>query len=84
MEKEKSKEIMESEKALPQQERALLLLCGLCNFPVGIALYFYFKDKKDKKEHIEFLKSGIFAGMFLTIAIIVVLLVLAVWYAIYA
>lgn len=85
-EKDKEKEIMECEKAVSQLDRALLVLCGLCNFPVGIALYFYFKDKKDKKDkkyHIEFLKSGIFAGMFLTIAIMVVILVLAIWFAIY-
>ena len=82
-EKDKEKEIMECEKAVSQLDRALLVLCGLCNFPVGIALYFYFKDRKDKKYHIEFLKSGIFAGMFLTVAIMVVILVLAIWFAIY-
>lgn len=82
-EKDKEKEIMECEKAVSQLDRALLVLCGLCNFPAGIALYFYFKDRKDKKYHIEFLKSGIFAGMFLTIAIMVVILVLAIWFAIY-
>lgn len=82
-EKDKEKEMIECDKAVSQEERALLVLCGLCNFPVGIALYFYFKDKKEKKYHIEFLKRGIFAGMFLTVAIIIVLLVLAIWYAIY-
>jgi uncharacterized membrane protein len=83
MEKDREKEIMECDKEVSQLERALLVLCGLCNFPVGIALYFYFKDRKDKKYHIEFLKSGIFAGMFLTVAIMVVILVLAIWIAIY-
>lgn len=83
MEKDREKEIMECDKAVSQLDRALLVLCGLCNFPVGIALYFYFKDRKDKKHHIEFLKSGIFAGMFLTVAIMVVILVLAIWVAIY-
>lgn len=82
-EKDKEKEMIECDKTVSQEERALLVLCGLCNFPVGIALYFYFKDKKEKKYHIEFLKRGIFAGMFLTVAIIIVLLVLAIWYAIY-
>lgn len=83
MEKDREKERMECDKEVSQLERALLVLCGLCNFPVGIALYFYFKDRKDKKYHIEFLKSGIFAGMFLTVAIMVVILVLAIWVAIY-
>ena len=47
MEKEKEvKDIYEGK--ISVEDRVLLLICGIFCFPVGIALYYYFLDKKEK------------------------------------
>lgn len=53
------------------EDRLLLLICGICFFPVGIALYYFFQDKK-KEYYAKFAKMGAIAGMI--IALILLLL----------
>lgn len=45
------------------EDRILLLICGIFCFPVGIALYYFFLDKKNKEYHAQFAKSGAIAGL---------------------
>ena len=51
---------------ISKEERVLLIFAGLFNFPIGIALYFFFKDKKDKEYYAKFAMFGVKAGTTLT------------------
>lgn len=51
------------------EDRLLLLICGVCCFPIGIALYYFFKDKK-KEYYAKFAKMGATAGMCITFILI--------------
>ena len=74
---EKKKEIIDENDIyagkISKEDRALLILAGLFNFPIGIALYFFFKDKKDKEYYAMFgVKGGaaltaiLFFGIFIS------------------
>lgn len=56
------------------EDRALLLLTGIVSFPVGFALYFYFKEKGAKNDYIKFSRMGAYVGMFMFIFILLALL----------
>lgn len=67
---EKKKEIKDENDIyagkISKEDRALLILAGLFNFPIGIALYFFFKDKKDKEYYAKFAMFGVKGGAALT------------------
>ena len=67
---EKKKEIIDENDIyagkISKEDRALLILAGLFNFPIGIALYFFFKDKKDKEYYAKFAMFGVKGGATLT------------------
>lgn len=78
MEKEKEvKDIYEGK--ISVEDRVLLLICGIFCFPVGIALYYYFLDKKGKEYHAKFVKMGVTVG--LSIIVFFLLLGLFSWLA---
>ncbi len=57
------------------EDRILLLLSGIFCFPVGIALYYYFLDKK-KEYHAKFAKSGSIVGLGITLFFLILGLLL--------
>lgn len=57
------------------EDRILLLLSGIFCFPVGIALYYYFLDKK-KEYHAKFAKSGSIVGLGITLFLLILGLLL--------
>ena len=48
------------------EDRILLFICGIFFFPAGIALYYFFLDKKNKEYHAQFAKSGAIVGLGIT------------------
>lgn len=62
-----------------KEERTLLLLSGIFNFPIGFTLYFYFKDKKGKEDYAKFARMGGYLGLFLLIFIVVSLLIVFIY-----
>lgn len=62
-----------------KEDRTLLLLSGIFNFPIGFVLYFYFKDKKGKEDYAKFARMGGYLGLFLLIFIIVSLLIVFIY-----
>ncbi|MBQ9072500.1 MAG: hypothetical protein IJY25_05030 [Bacilli bacterium] len=62
---------MSKEKAFysdkPLLQRIVLFLAGFCNFLIGYALYFTFKDDKSKDWQIEFIQRGAAFGLAFTI-----------------
>ncbi len=63
-----------------KEDRALLLLTGIINFPVGFALYFYFKDKKGKEDYAKFARMSGYLGVFLLVFLIASLLIVYMSY----
>lgn len=63
-----------------KEDRALLLLTGIINFPVGFALYFYFKDKKGKEDYAKFARMSGYLGVFLLVFLIASLLIIYMSY----
>ena len=61
------------------EDRLMLLLTGIFCFPVGFALFFYFADKKERKYHAHFARTGSWTGfiVFLFILLSVLLFTLA-------
>ena len=51
----------------PFLQRTVLFLAGFCNFLMGYALYFTFKDDKSKDWQIEFIQRGATFGLSFTI-----------------
>lgn len=72
--KREKEEINDCEQALSVEERLMLLLTGVLCFPVGFALYFYFKEQKSKKYHMYFAKTGAWTGVVLVMLILISLL----------
>lgn len=61
--KKKENEVVDFyEGKISVEDRLILLLTGVCFFPVGFALFFYFEDKKDRKYHAHFAKTGAWTG----------------------
>lgn len=56
------------------EERLMLLLTGVLCFPVGFALYFYFKDKNNYKYHVHFARVGSWTGFVCFLLILISLL----------
>lgn len=52
MEKKENESVDIYEGKISVEERLILLLTGIFCFPVGFALYFYFKDRRDGKYQI--------------------------------
>ena len=63
-----------------KEDRTLLLLTGITNFPVGFALYFYFKDKKGKEDYAKFARMSGYLGVFLLIFLIASFLIIYMYY----
>ena len=63
-----------------KEDRALLLLTGIINFPVGFALYFYFKDKKGKEDYAKFARMSGYLGVFLLVFLIASFLIIYMYY----
>ena len=63
-----------------KEDRALLLLTGIINFPMGFALYFYFKDKKGKEDYAKFARMSGYLGVFLSIFLIASFLIVYMYY----
>lgn len=63
-----------------KEDRALLLLSGIINFPIGFALYFYFKDKKGKEDYAKFARMSGYLGLFLLIFLIASFLIIYTYY----
>lgn len=61
------------------EDRLLLLFSGMFCFPVGIALYYFFLEKKGKEYHAKFAKMGSTAGMIITFIILLTLLVWTIY-----
>ena len=59
---------------ISMEERLMLLLTGISCYPVGIALYFYFKDKTNGKYHAYFSRIGAWTGFVLFLLILISLL----------
>lgn len=55
---------------ISKKDRILLLTIGIFNFPVGLALYFFFNEKKDKEYYSKFAYEGAIAGIYLTVLFI--------------
>ncbi len=53
------------------EERLMLLLTGIVSFPVGFALYFYFKDKDNYKYHTYFARIGAWTGIVICLMLII-------------
>lgn len=51
------------------EDRIILLLVGIFCFPVGVVLYFYFKDK-GKDYHVKFARIGFYTGMVFALVIL--------------
>ena len=51
----------------PLLQRIVLFLAGFCNFLIGYALYFMFKDDKSKSWQTEFIQRGATFGLSFTI-----------------
>lgn len=62
---------MEREKTFysnkPLLQRIVLFVAGFCNFIIGYALYYIFKDDKTKEWQIEFIQRGAAFGLAFTI-----------------
>lgn len=63
-----------------KEDRALLLLTGIISFPVGFALYFYFKDKKGKDDYAKFARMSGYLGVFLLVFLIASFLIVYMSY----
>ena len=51
----------------PLLQRIVLFIAGFCNFIIGYALYYIFKDDKSKEWQIEFVQRGAAFGLAFTI-----------------
>lgn len=62
-----------SDKSLGQ--RLLFFFAGFCNFLMGYALYYLFKDDKSKEWQIEFIQRGAAFGFAFTIIVVIIAIV---------
>lgn len=69
--KKENEEIDIYEGMISVEERLMLLLTGVLCFPVGFALYFYFKDQKNKKYHMYFARTGAWTGFVCVMVILI-------------
>lgn len=56
-------------------QRIVLFAAGFCNFIIGYALYFIFKDDKSKDWQIEFIQRGAAFGLAFTIIGLIISLI---------
>lgn len=71
MEKKEIESVDIYEGKISVEERLILLLTGIFCFPVGFALYFYFKDKRDGKYHMHFARVGSWAGVIFVLILLI-------------
>lgn len=70
--KKKENEVVDFyEGKISVEDRLILLLTGVFCFPVGFALYFYFKDKKEYKYHAHFARIGSWTGITFILLIVI-------------
>ncbi|MDD5888173.1 MAG: hypothetical protein PUC82_01650 [bacterium] len=62
---------------IAMEDRLILLLTGFLCWPIGFALYFYFKDKSNLKYHAYFSRISAWAGFIFFLVIIISLLMFA-------
>lgn len=77
MKKNENELIDVHEGEIPVEERLMLLLAGIFSFPIGFALYFYFKNKNNSEEYVHFARIGAWAGVVFILLILISILMFA-------
>ena len=67
---------------ISKKDRALLLVIGIFNFPIGFALYFFFNEKKDSEYHAKFAYEGAMAGLYLTTILIIAAIICYLYFVV--